>query len=196
MNSQTKIYATTVFPIQIWYHTNRWWKLNQRDWCERVCDSQSFAQGLHPSTEYLKIVRKTSTWNFLQEADAAIGGFIITPKRFETLDFTFMTWVEPYNLAVPKPQPKSRLFAFIRPFQPTVSYKRLYCYFKSWILQSVFLFDFSYTTGLVLTYCISFLHDCCYELAFMDLRYEVSSGDSCDERRYNRSHEFYCYLPR
>jgi len=42
--------------------------------------------------------------------------------RVERMDFTSHTWSEGFSLIVPRPEEESRLFAFIGPFQPTVSY--------------------------------------------------------------------------
>ena len=39
------------------------------------------------------------------------------------MEYTSMVWTEPFTLIVPKPEEESRLFAFIRPFQPLVTYK-------------------------------------------------------------------------
>ena len=39
------------------------------------------------------------------------------------MEFTSMVWTEPFTLIVPKPEEESRLFAFIRPFQPLVTHK-------------------------------------------------------------------------
>ena len=36
------------------------------------------------------------------------------------MDFTFFTLSEGFGLIVPRPGEESRLFAFVRPFQPTV----------------------------------------------------------------------------
>lgn len=49
-----------------------------------------------------------------------LGALIVTPERFNKMDFCYMSWTEPYTLIVPKVQEESRLFAFIRPFQPMV----------------------------------------------------------------------------
>lgn len=57
---------------------------------------------------------------FMQEVDGLAVMLIVTPERKAKTDFTFMAWSEPYTLVVPKPEQLSRLFAFIRPFQPTV----------------------------------------------------------------------------
>lgn len=37
------------------------------------------------------------------------------------MDFTFLTWSEVFRLVVPVPEVESRLFAFVRPFHPTVN---------------------------------------------------------------------------
>lgn len=61
--------------------------------------------------------------SILKEADALIGTLLVTPERKEKADFTFLAWSEPFVLIVPKPEQESRLFAFIRPFQPLVGHK-------------------------------------------------------------------------
>ena len=40
--------------------------------------------------------------------------------RKEDVDFTYAIWAETIDLVVPRPGEESRLFAFIRPFQPMV----------------------------------------------------------------------------
>ena len=55
-----------------------------------------------------------------QNIDAVNDGFIITVDRLEKMDFTYMIWAETQDLVVPKPGEESRLFAFVRPFQPMV----------------------------------------------------------------------------
>lgn len=49
-----------------------------------------------------------------------MAALIVTPDRAQRADFTSMMWSEPYTIVAPKPEQKSRLFAFIRPFHPTV----------------------------------------------------------------------------
>ena len=57
----------------------------------------------------------------IQNIDAICGGFIITPDRKERVDFvSHPYWAETQDLVVPVPGEESRLFAFIRPFQPKV----------------------------------------------------------------------------
>ncbi len=48
--------------------------------------------------------------------------FYLTMDRVERMDFTSHTWSEGFSLIVPRPAEESRLFAFVGPFQPTVSY--------------------------------------------------------------------------
>jgi hypothetical protein len=56
-----------------------------------------------------------------QEADACGNGLIATPERKTTnLDFSYFIWTELYSMIVPLPEEEPRLFAFVRPFQPTV----------------------------------------------------------------------------
>lgn len=43
-----------------------------------------------------------------------------TPDRKKVIDFSYPFWIGPFKLLVPKPEEESRLFAFIRPFQPLV----------------------------------------------------------------------------
>ena len=42
--------------------------------------------------------------------------------RKEDVDFTYAIWAETIDLVVPRPGEESRLFAFIRPFQPKVTF--------------------------------------------------------------------------
>ena len=59
--------------------------------------------------------------NWKQQCDAFVAPFIVDPSRAARMDFTSgLAWTEPYNIVVPKPELRSRLFAFIRPFQPSV----------------------------------------------------------------------------
>ena len=47
----------------------------------------------------------------------------VDPSRAERMDYTSgLGWSEPYDLVVPKPEFQSRLFAFVRPVQPLVSF--------------------------------------------------------------------------
>ena len=60
--------------------------------------------------------------NWKQQCDAFVAPFIVDPSRAARMDFTSgLAWTEPYNIVVPKPELRSRLFAFIRPFQPSVN---------------------------------------------------------------------------
>ncbi len=58
---------------------------------------------------------------FEQSIDGINSAFVITLDRKERMDFTYMAWSEGFGLVVPSPEEESRLFAFIGPFQPTVS---------------------------------------------------------------------------
>ena len=79
---------------------------------------------------FYKIINKVSfrlgklkivcSFVFTQEVDGTISSFIASPDRKERMDFTFFLWTEPCTLLVPTPELESRLFAFIRPFQPMV----------------------------------------------------------------------------
>jgi hypothetical protein len=42
--------------------------------------------------------------------------------RVERMDYSFFTWTDGFSLVVPNPGEESRLFAFVRPFQPWVNY--------------------------------------------------------------------------
>ena len=56
-----------------------------------------------------------------QQADALVACYIVDPSRAERMDYTCgLAWAEPFNLVVPVPEYESRIFAFIRPFQPMV----------------------------------------------------------------------------
>ena len=55
-----------------------------------------------------------------KEADASSVGFIPTPERKTMFDFAYFLLAEPQAMVVPRPGEEPRLFAFIRPFQPTV----------------------------------------------------------------------------
>ena len=44
----------------------------------------------------------------------------MTAERYEKFAFTYTIFAETNMLIVPKPGEESRLFAFIRPFQPMV----------------------------------------------------------------------------
>lgn len=61
-----------------------------------------------------------------KDIDGILCAFYLTPDRIERMSFTFPTWAEGFNMVVPKPGHESRLFAFIRPFQPTVRYYLFY----------------------------------------------------------------------
>ncbi|EFX66287.1 hypothetical protein DAPPUDRAFT_116519 [Daphnia pulex] len=55
------------------------------------------------------------------EVDACGNGLIATPERKSAnLDFSYFIWTELYSMIVPLPEEEPRLFAFVRPFQPTV----------------------------------------------------------------------------
>lgn len=47
--------------------------------------------------------------------------FFLTMDRVERFDFTSFIWAEGFRLVLPRPGEGSRLFAFIRPFQPWVN---------------------------------------------------------------------------
>lgn len=54
-----------------------------------------------------------------------MGAFYLTMDRVERMDYSFFTWVDGFSLVVPNPGEESRLFAFVRPFQPWVNYPEL-----------------------------------------------------------------------
>lgn len=57
----------------------------------------------------------------IQEYDGVATSLMVTPARQQYCDFTTsLTWFEAYSLISPKPKQESRLFAFIRPFDPMV----------------------------------------------------------------------------
>jgi glutamate receptor, ionotropic, invertebrate len=50
--------------------------------------------------------------------------------RVERFDYTASTWSEPFSFVAPRPGEESRLFAFIRPFQPMVTrIAKMHAYF-------------------------------------------------------------------
>ena len=57
---------------------------------------------------------------FIQNIDGIASGFYLTLDRIEKMDFTFFVLSEGFGLIVPSPGEESPLFAFVRPFQPTV----------------------------------------------------------------------------
>ena len=56
-----------------------------------------------------------------QNIDEIATGFYLTLDRIERMDFTFLVLSEGFGLIVPTPGEESRLFAFVRPFQPMVA---------------------------------------------------------------------------
>ena len=51
-----------------------------------------------------------------------VSSLAIDPNRAARIDYTCgLEWAEPYTIVVPKPAFQSRLFAFVRPFQPLVN---------------------------------------------------------------------------
>lgn len=61
-----------------------------------------------------------------QDIDGIACSFSISLDRKERMDFSFLTWSEAYRLVVPRPGEESRIFAFVRPFQPTVRSSRVF----------------------------------------------------------------------
>ncbi|XP_046454702.1 glutamate receptor ionotropic, kainate glr-3-like isoform X2 [Daphnia pulex] len=55
-----------------------------------------------------------------QDVDGIVGAFYLTMDRVERMDYSFFTWTDGFSLVVPNPGEESRLFAFVRPFQPWV----------------------------------------------------------------------------
>ena len=86
-------------------------------------------------------------FNTVQNIDAVDSGFIITVDRKEKVEFTYAIWAEADGIIVPKPGEESRLFAFIRPFQPTV------CYAMSIIFCFLFIPIISYDHKVSLQFC-------------------------------------------
>lgn len=56
----------------------------------------------------------------MQGIDALMSSLIVNSQRAQKVDYAPLAWSEPYTIVAPKPEQKSRLFAFIRPFQPMV----------------------------------------------------------------------------
>lgn len=54
--------------------------------------------------------------------DAYVNGLVATPERKRKVDLTYFIWTEPYSMVVPRPEEYSRIFAFVYPYQSTVSY--------------------------------------------------------------------------
>jgi hypothetical protein len=59
----------------------------------------------------------------LKNIDGITPCFYLTMDRVERFDFTTFIWSEGFRLIVPRSGEESRLFAFIGPFQPMVSYQ-------------------------------------------------------------------------
>ncbi|KAI9556275.1 hypothetical protein GHT06_018849 [Daphnia sinensis] len=56
-----------------------------------------------------------------KEIDGISCAFFLTLDRIKRMDYTSsFVWVDGFSLVVPRPGEESRLFAFTRPFQPTV----------------------------------------------------------------------------
>lgn len=53
--------------------------------------------------------------------DGIVGAFYLTMDRAERMDYSSFTWVDGFSLVIPNPGEESRLFAFVRPFQPWVN---------------------------------------------------------------------------
>ena len=83
-----------------------------------------------------------------QQADALVAYFVVDLDRAARMDYTSgVGWAEPYNLAVPIPGFRSRLFAFVRPFQPMVNFQFLSCWFdliRFWLIWRGGLFNFRF----------------------------------------------------
>ncbi len=62
----------------------------------------------------------------LQEIDGASIGIKLTAERKKEMDLAYYIWTEPYTLIVPRPGEKSRLLAFVYPFDLTVIIITLY----------------------------------------------------------------------
>lgn len=56
----------------------------------------------------------------MQEADVDIMAIAIQAEQLDRIDFSYPIGLNPFRMIVPAPVEKSRLFAFIRPFQPKV----------------------------------------------------------------------------
>ncbi|XP_046453943.1 ionotropic receptor 93a-like [Daphnia pulex] len=55
-----------------------------------------------------------------QDINGIVPSFFLSMDRVERFDFTSFIWAEGFRLVLPRPGEESRLFAFIRPFQPWV----------------------------------------------------------------------------
>jgi len=50
----------------------------------------------------------------------------IQAEQLESIDISYPISLNPFRMIVPAPKEKSRLFAFIRPFQPLVTAAKFY----------------------------------------------------------------------
>jgi len=56
-----------------------------------------------------------------QIIDGILVAFYLTMDRVERFDYSASAWSEGFSFVAPRPGEENRLFAFIGPFQPTVS---------------------------------------------------------------------------
>jgi len=52
--------------------------------------------------------------------DITAAGGLIDPDQLDKIDFTYPIVLSPLKMIVPSGEEESRLFAFVRPFQPMV----------------------------------------------------------------------------
>lgn len=61
--------------------------------------------------------------SFSKDVDGILGAFYLTMDRKQRFDYTYIVWSEDFFIISPVPGEENRLFAFIGPFQPMVSYR-------------------------------------------------------------------------
>ena len=54
--------------------------------------------------------------------DTTAAGILIDPDQLDKIDFSYPILLSPVKMIVPAGEEESRLFAFVRPFQPMVKF--------------------------------------------------------------------------
>jgi len=104
---------------------------------------------------YFLKLKKWGKIRKFQDIDINTAGMMSTPDRKKVIDFSYPFWIGPFKLLVPKPGEESRLFAFIRPFQPLVNnsiISRLLQLY--WLKSKVWMFLILVFVGMVAVFSL------------------------------------------
>jgi hypothetical protein len=67
-----------------------------------------------------------------QEIDGANTGITLTLENKKKMDLAYFAWSETFKMVVPRPGEKSRLLAFVYPFDPLVIITLFFNIVETW----------------------------------------------------------------